>query len=78
MNLIKTFLGLALILPVAILAQTRATITVQNNSVLDRNETVVAIKWENVLFHFPKIDTSNFVVINPITKKQIPFQLEYQ
>lgn len=77
MNLIKSFWGLALILPIAIIAQTKATITIQNNSVLERKATVVAVKWETVVSHYPQIDTANFVVINPLTKKQIPYQLEH-
>lgn len=77
MKFIKLFLGLALILPLALLAQTKAAVSIQNNSALDRKEAVVAIKWDAVLSHYPKIDTANFVVINPVTKKQIPFQLEH-
>ncbi|MGQ7947292.1 DUF4861 family protein [Flavobacterium sp. WC2509] len=76
MKLTKLFL-LALILPFTILAQTKATISIQNNTVLERKEAVVAIKWETVLSQYPKIDTTNFVVINSVTKKQIPFQLEH-
>lgn len=69
---------LAFILPLAALAQTKATITIQNNSIVNRKESVVAIKWKTVLSSFPQIDTANFVVINSITKKQIPFQLEHR
>jgi hypothetical protein len=76
MKLIKFFFCLALILPASILAQTKATITIQNNSDLERKETIVAIKWETILSHYPQIDTTGFVVINSATKKQVPFQLE--
>ncbi|MBP6758799.1 MAG: DUF4861 family protein [Flavobacterium sp.] len=78
MKLIKFFFCLALILPSSILAQTKATIIIQNNSALERKETIVGIKWETILSHYPQIDTTNFVVINPATKKQIPFQLEHR
>jgi hypothetical protein len=78
MKFIKSFFWLAFILPFGILAQTKATITVQNNSILERKEAIVAIKWETVLSRYPQIDTTNFVVINPVTKKQIPFQLEHR
>lgn len=78
MKFIKSFFWLALISPIILLAQTKATIRIQNNSALERKEAIVAIKWETVLSHYPQIDTTNFVVINPVTKKQIPFQLEHQ
>ena len=39
---------------------------------------MVAIKWETILAHYPKIDTTNFIVINSATKKQVPFQLEHR
>lgn len=77
MKFIKFFFCLSLILPSSILAQTKATINIKNNSTLERKEAVVAIKWETILSHYPQIDTTNFVVINPLTKKQIPFQLEH-
>lgn len=67
-----------LLLPMMLLSQTKATVTVQNNSELTRNEAVIAIKWETVLAQFPQIDTVNFVVVNSVTKKQIPFQLEHK
>jgi len=78
MKLLKLSLLLALMLPVTILAQTKATVTIQNNSALDRKETIVAIKWSSLLSSYPQIDTANFVVINPNTKKQVPFQLEHK
>lgn len=65
-------------MPVSFWAQTKAIINIENTSALDRKEAVVAINWKTILSHFPKIDTSNFVVVNPNTKKQIVFQLEHQ
>ncbi len=61
-----------------ILGQTKATITIQNNSPIERKEAVVAIKWKSVIAAYPQIDTVNFVVINQNLKKQVPFQLEHQ
>ncbi|WP_241686518.1 DUF4861 family protein [Flavobacterium sp. YO12] len=58
--------------------QTKVTINIENSSALARKESVVAVKWENVLSRFPKIDTTNFLVLDAITKKQIPFQLEHK
>ncbi|OUL61685.1 DUF4861 domain-containing protein [Flavobacterium sp. AJR] len=74
----KLFLCLALVSPLGILAQTKATITIQNNSAQERKEAVVAIKWTTVLSRYPQIDTANFVVINQATKKQVLFQLEHR
>ena len=78
MKFIKSFFWLGLILPVILLAQTKATILIQNNSALERKEAIVAIKWETVVSYYPQIDTTNFVVINQATKQQIPFQLEHR
>ena len=65
-------------MPLTLLAQTKATVIIENNSALDRKETVVAINWKTILNSYPKIDTSNFVVINSKTKRQVVFQLEHQ
>lgn len=78
MKIVKTFFTLALIFPLTLIAQMKATVTIQNNSALNRKETLVSIKWTTVLSSYPQIDTTNFVVINPNTKKQIPFQLEHK
>jgi hypothetical protein len=78
MKIIKLFICLAFLLPLSILAQTKATVTIKNNSALERKETVVAIKWQTILARYPQIDTANFVVINQVTKKQVPFQLEHR
>lgn len=78
MKIIKTLFLLAFILPIITIAQTKATVTIKNNSALDRKVTVVAIKWATVLHAYPQIDTANFVVINGNTKKQIAYQLEHK
>lgn len=78
MKSIKLFFCLVFIMPLTFLAQTKATITIENNSVLDRKEAVVAINWKTILKSYPKIDTTNFIVINQSNKKQVAFQLEKQ
>ncbi|OYX82714.1 MAG: DUF4861 domain-containing protein [Flavobacteriales bacterium 32-34-25] len=70
------FSFLAFLLPLVLLAQTKATVSIQNNSALERKEAIVSIKWDAVLSRYPQIDTANFIVINQATKKQIPYQLE--
>ncbi|OXA78383.1 protein of unknown function [Flavobacterium aquidurense] len=77
MKIFKILFLLALSLPFSSNAQTKATVTIQNNSALDRKETVLAIKWATVLSSYSNIDTLNFVVINANTKKQVPYQLEH-
>ncbi|WP_281336493.1 DUF4861 family protein [Flavobacterium eburneipallidum] len=77
MKFIKLFSGLAFLLPLTLLAQSKATVSIQNNLVLDRKEAIVSIKWDAILSRYPQIDTANFVVINSVTKKQIPYQLEH-
>lgn len=61
-----------------LLSQSKGIIVIQNNSDLERKEAVVAIRWDEILKQYPKIDTSNFIVINAVTKKQIPYQLEHK
>lgn len=78
MKIVKTFFTLALLFPLTLIAQMKATVTIQNNSALSRKETLVSIKWATILSSYPQIDTANFVVINPNTKKQVPFQLEHK
>lgn len=78
MKFLKLLFFFVLIVPAIFSAQTRATIIIENDSDLDRKETVISIDWQNILDRFPKIDTSNFVVINPKTKKQVAFQLEHR
>jgi len=78
MKLVKMHLLLAFILPFTLMAQSKATVTIQNNSALNRKESVIAIKWTAVLSSYPQIDTAHFVVINSVTKKQVPFQLEHK
>lgn len=77
MKIFKILFLLALSLPFSTNAQTKATVTIENNSALDRKETIVAIKWATVLSSYSNIDTLNFVVINANTKKQVPYQLEH-
>lgn len=73
------YLSLSLLfMPLLLLSQTKKTIEIKNDSDLERKEAVVAIKWESILAAFPQIDTSNFVVINSSTKKQLPYQLEHR
>jgi hypothetical protein len=77
MKSINYFFGL-LFLPAVFFAQSKATISIENKSNLDFKETVVSVKWDAIVSKYPQIDTTDFVVINPKTKKQIPFQLEHR
>jgi hypothetical protein len=77
MKLTNFILGLAFIFPMLLFSQTRINISIQNNSSLDRKGTIASIKWEKIVSDYPQIDTAGFVVINSVTKKQVPFQLEH-
>lgn len=59
-------------------AQSKATVIIQNPSAINRTGTIIAINWKTILSSYPKIDTTNFIVINSVTKKQVPFQLEHK
>lgn len=78
MKFIKFYFWLVLFVPISLFAQTKATISIVNNSDLDRKEAVVSIKWKTMVSYYSQIDTTGFVVINALTKKQVPFQLEHQ
>ncbi|MBA3675696.1 MAG: DUF4861 family protein, partial [Chitinophagaceae bacterium] len=49
-----------------------------SNPIKVNREEVVAIPWKNVLSVYPGIDTANFIIINPKTKQQAIYQLEYR
>ena len=75
----KKLFGFLLLFPglyAPVMAQTKATITVTNPSKLDRTNAVVPVSWNSITAKYPAIDTTNFKVVNSITKKEVPFQLE--
>ena len=78
MKCIKYFFGISFLLPAFLIAQSKVDIGIQNKSNLDFEEAIVSVKWETILLKYPQIDTTEFVVINNKTKKQIPFQLEHR
>lgn len=61
---------------VSAVAQQR-TIVVTNSLPVVRTD-LVEIPWSLLLNAYPSLDTSNFKVINSVTKKELPFQLEYK
>jgi hypothetical protein len=78
MKSVKLLFFFVFFIPVCFWAQTKATIVIENNSASDRKEAVVPINWKDITERYPEIDTSNFVVIDPKTKKQVIFQLEHK
>lgn len=58
------------------MAQTKATLTVSNPSATERTNAVASVSWKSIVAKYPKIDTANFKVINSVTSKEVPFQLE--
>ncbi len=70
---------LALVFTKQVQAQNqKAIITISNPTSTNRKEEVVAISWKSISLKYPNIDTSNFKVINSLTKKEVPFQLEFR
>lgn len=59
------------------LLQAQATITISNTTKITRTDEVVSIPWNEIISAYKQIDTAHFVVINPSTGIQIPYQLEY-
>jgi hypothetical protein len=75
----KRIIGLLLLFPGLygpVMAQTKATFTVNNPSIVERTNVVVPLSWSSVVAKYPKIDTASFKVINSATNKEVPFQLE--
>lgn len=58
--------------------ENKVEISVINNSTLNFNQHIVTVPWKDVLQKYPTIDRANFKVLHASTKKEIPFQLEYQ
>lgn len=59
------------------LANSQAVIDISNPTKLTRTEEVISIPWRDIQSVYPGIDTAYFAVADPVTKKQVPFQLEY-
>src|SRR6476661_8292692 len=53
-------------------------IVVTNPLTIQRQEEVVELPWLQITKAYPGLDTARFKVINSITKKEVPFQLEYK
>jgi Domain of unknown function (DUF4861) len=73
-NRAKTLLLVAFSLPIWLFSQ---TIAITNPSKTERKDAVVAIAWKDILAKNPKLDTDNFKVVENSTKKELPFQLEF-
>jgi len=56
----------------------RLTISALNIGNTAFKQQVITIPWKDVVAKYTAIDTANFKIVNASTKKEIPFQLEYQ
>ena len=56
----------------------KSIITISNPTSVNRNDEVVSIVWKDIVLKYPGIDTSNFKIINNLTKKDVPFQFEFR
>jgi hypothetical protein len=63
---------------IAIAVAQKKALVVSNPLSILRKEEVVAIPWSQVMEVYPTLDTANFKVINPETKREYEYQLEYK
>jgi hypothetical protein len=73
-NKVKNLFIVAFSLPIWLFSQ---TISITNPSKTERKDVVVAIAWKDIKAKNPKLDMDNFKVVENATKKELPFQLEY-
>lgn len=60
-------------------AQSNLTvITISNPIPVERKGEVASVSWSDVLLKCPGIGTSSFKIVNLITKKELPYQLEFK
>ena len=66
--------------PRALLAQGNKKITIEitNTAPADYKQELINIPWKDIVAIYPDINTAFFKVIHGVTKKEIPFQLEYR
>ncbi len=57
---------------------TLVLIEISNPITVNRKEEVVAIRWDDILTKYPALDTANFKIVNILTKKEVPWQLEFK
>ena len=55
-----------------------AVIAISNPIPIERKGEVISVSWNDILSRYPKIDTANFKIVNPRTKKELPWQLEFK
>lgn len=60
-----------------LLLTSQARIQLDNPTGIKRSEELISIPWKTILSAYPDIDTTCFAVVNTSTKKQVPYQLEY-
>ena len=54
-----------------------AVITISNPIPVERRGEVISVAWNDILLKYPKIDTASFKIVNLVTKKELPYQLEF-
>ena len=70
---------LCLLFTVHLSAQSNSVvITVSNPIPVERKGELISVSWNDILSRYPTIDTANFKIVNVITKKELPRQLEFQ
>jgi hypothetical protein len=62
---------------VPFLIHAQAEISISNTTKINRTDEVVSVPWNEIVSAWKQIDTAHFIVLNPSTGIQIPYQLEY-
>lgn len=75
MKIFKLFILFFLMVPFR--GSSQGFIKVENPVNIKRPSEIVSVPWENILAVYPTIDTAYFIVINPVTGKQVAYQLEH-
>lgn len=68
---------LIVILTIACTTLKRKKICITNTSTLNYESKVVEIPWKEIITQYPKLDSTNFRIVEAVLKEEVPFQLEY-
>ena len=68
---------LIVILTIACTTLKRKKISITNTSTLNYESKVVEIPWKEIITQYPKLDSTNFRIVEAVLKEEVPFQLEY-
>lgn len=70
-------LSIVLFLTIACTTVKSKKISIKNTSNLNYESKVVEIPWKEIIEQYPKLDSTNFRIIDANSKEEVTFQLEY-